>query len=80
MVLDCANGAPSLITPYLLERLGCQVGLNAHPDGNFPGRNPEPVPEKLTRLIAHQNSPFAGFPRRRRRPAIAIKENGERPW
>lgn len=57
VVLDCANGAPSLITPYLLSELGCRVvSLNAHPDGNFPGRNPEPTPENLkdiTTLIRH---------------------------
>lgn len=59
IVLDCANGAPSLITPYLLSELGCRVvSLNAHPDGNFPGRNPEPTPENLkdiTTLIRHGN-------------------------
>lgn len=57
VVLDCANGAPSLITPYLLSEMGCRVvTLNAHPDGNFPGRNPEPTPENLkdiTTLIRH---------------------------
>lgn len=57
VVLDCANGAPSLITPYLLSELGCRVvSLNAHPDGYFPGRNPEPTPENLkdiTTLLRH---------------------------
>ncbi len=57
VVLDCANGAPALITPYLLSELGCRVvSLNAHPDGRFPGRNPEPTPENLvdlTTLIRH---------------------------
>ncbi len=57
VVIDCANGAPSLITPYLLSELGCRVvSLNAHPDGYFPGRNPEPIPENLTditTLIKH---------------------------
>ncbi|MCS7241923.1 MAG: phosphoglucosamine mutase [Candidatus Caldatribacterium sp.] len=52
VVLDCANGAPSLITPYLLSEMGCHVvTLNAHPDGNFPGRNPEPTPENLQDII-----------------------------
>ena len=81
MALDCANGAPSLITPYLLSELGCQVvSLNAHPDGNFPGRNPEPVPENLQDLIALiKNSPFAvGFAQDGDGDRlIVIKENGE---
>jgi len=52
-LLDCANGAPALITPYLLSQLNCQaVSLNSHPDGFFPGRNPEPVPENLTDLTS----------------------------
>ncbi|MGQ9623079.1 MAG: phosphoglucosamine mutase [Candidatus Caldatribacteriaceae bacterium] len=52
VVIDCANGAPSLITPYLLSSLGCHVvSLNAHPDGNFPGRNPEPTPENLKDIV-----------------------------
>jgi phosphomannomutase/phosphoglucomutase len=57
LVVDCANGAPSLITPYLLSELGCRVvSLNAHPDGYFPGRNPEPTPDNLkdiTTLLRH---------------------------
>ncbi|MDY0134569.1 MAG: phosphoglucosamine mutase, partial [Atribacterota bacterium] len=81
VALDCANGAPSLITPYLLSELGCQVvSLNAHPDGNFPGRNPEPVPENLQDLIALiKNSPFAvGFAQDGDGDRlIVIKENGE---
>lgn len=52
VIIDCANGAPSLITPYLLSSLGCHVvSLNAHPDGNFPGRNPEPTPENLKDIV-----------------------------
>jgi len=52
IALDCANGAPSLITPYLLSEMGCRVvTLNAHPDGNFPGRNPEPTPENLKDIV-----------------------------
>ena len=51
IVVDCANGAPCLITPQLLSDLGCRVvSLNAHPDGRFPGRNPEPTPDNLTDL------------------------------
>jgi phosphomannomutase/phosphoglucomutase len=50
--VECANGAGSLVSPYLLERLGCKViTLNAHPDGTFPGHPSEPTPENATDLI-----------------------------
>lgn len=53
VVLDCANGAGCLTSPYLLERLGCEViTLNAQPDGTFPGHPPEPRPEHLEDLQA----------------------------
>lgn len=64
VVIDCANGAPSLITPYLLSELGCRVvSLNAHPDGYFPGRNPEPIPENLTDIttLIHHADFALGF-------------------
>jgi phosphomannomutase/phosphoglucomutase len=52
VVLDCGNGAGSLVSPYLLERIGCKVvTLNAHPQGTFPGHESEPTPENLEDLI-----------------------------
>ena len=52
VVLDCGNGAGSLVTPRLLKELGCKVTeLYCEPDGTFPGRNSEPLPENLTELI-----------------------------
>ena len=51
VVVDCGNGAGCFTTPQLLKELGCKVlSINAHPDGNFPGRNPEPVEENLSLL------------------------------
>jgi phosphoglucosamine mutase len=51
VVVDCANGPAALITPFVLERMGCRViTLNAHLDGRFPGRPPEPVEENLSSL------------------------------
>ncbi|MDP2841957.1 MAG: phosphoglucosamine mutase [Candidatus Methanoperedens sp.] len=48
VVVDCGNGAASVITPYLLGKMGCNViTINSQPDGNFPGREPEPVEENL---------------------------------
>ncbi len=53
VVVDCANGAASLTSPYLFERLGCEViSMNAHPQGTFPGHPSEPTPENLKDLMA----------------------------
>jgi phosphomannomutase len=50
VVLDCINGAGSVIAPQLLEGLGARViPLNCVPDGNF-YRDPEPRPENLRDL------------------------------
>jgi phosphomannomutase/phosphoglucomutase len=52
VVVDCANGAGSVVTPQVLTRLGCKVvSMNAQLDGTFPGRLPEPVPEHLGELV-----------------------------
>jgi len=51
VVVDCANGPASLITPYVLENMGCRVTtLNAQIDGSFPGRPAEPAEENLSAL------------------------------
>ncbi len=48
VVLDCGCGAGSVLTPYLLREMGCEViTLNSQPDGHFPAREPEPVEEHL---------------------------------
>jgi len=48
VVVDCANGPASNITPMVLQRMGCRVvTINSNPDGHFPGRSPEPVEENL---------------------------------
>ena len=50
VALDSCNGAGSVITPMLLEELGCKViEINTEPDGLFP-HTPEPVPENLKQL------------------------------
>ena len=52
VVLDCGNGAGSLVTPILLKKLGCEVThLYCEPDGTFPGHNSEPLAENLVDLI-----------------------------
>lgn len=51
VVVDCANGPASTVTPLVLQRMGCQViTVNSNLDGRFPGRPPEPVEENLTVL------------------------------
>ena len=50
VVLDCGNGAGSVISPLLLQELGCEVEeLNCVPDGNF-RRPAEPTPEAISEL------------------------------
>jgi phosphomannomutase len=50
VVVDCCNGAGSVVAPRLLEALGAEVfAINATPDGMFP-RGAEPVPENLGAL------------------------------
>jgi len=52
VVLDCGNGAGSLVAPILLKKLGCKITeLYCEPDGTFPGHNSEPIPENLSELI-----------------------------
>ena len=52
VAVDCSNGAASLVTPKLLERLGVRyVTLNADPNGAFPGHNSEPTPENTKDLV-----------------------------
>lgn len=50
VVLDCGNGAGCVISPILLQELGCQViEVNCIPDGNFK-RPAEPTADALGEL------------------------------
>ena len=50
-VVDCSNGAGSVITPFLLRDLGAEVvTLNCHPSGQFPGHLSELSEENLEYL------------------------------
>lgn len=52
VIVDCANGAGSYTTPYILKDLGCEVvTLNSQPDGTFPGHESEPTEDNLKDLI-----------------------------
>ena len=62
VVLDCGNGAGSFVAPILLKKLGCIVTeLNCEPDGTFPGRHSEPIPENLTMLMKEVSENGASF-------------------
>ncbi|ASA78597.1 phosphoglucosamine mutase [Thermococcus sp. 5-4] len=51
VLYDGANGAGSVLAPYLLREMGARViSMNAHVDGHFPGRKPEPRYENIAYL------------------------------
>ncbi|WP_254532127.1 phosphoglucosamine mutase [Natrinema gelatinilyticum] len=51
VALDPGHGAGSLISPTFFRKLGCRVvTVNSQPDGHFPGRDPEPIPDNLADL------------------------------
>lgn len=63
VVVDCINGAGSVIAPAMLEKLGVRViPLNCSSDGNF-YRDPEPRPENLADLedAVRKSSADLGF-------------------
>ena len=60
VVTDTGCGAGSLTLPELMTRLGCKVlALGAQPDGTFPWRNPEPLPDALKEMSALIKNPPA---------------------
>lgn len=54
VVVDCGNGAASVLGPLLLKALGCEVvELFCTIDGSFPNHHPDPGnPENMKELIA----------------------------
>ena len=52
VVIDCVNGAGSMISRRFLQMLGCDViAINDEPNGLFP-HDPEPIPANLRQLEA----------------------------
>lgn len=53
IVVDSGNGVGSLVAPYLLREMGCQVTtINGDVDGAFPSRPSEPKPGNLNELAS----------------------------
>jgi phosphoglucosamine mutase len=53
VILDPGCGATYDVAPKVFSKTGCKVNtINAQPDGNFPGRSPEPSPENIKDLCA----------------------------
>ena len=51
IIVDCSNGAGSVLTPYILRELGSRVTtINCHPSGRFPGHPSEPSEDNLKML------------------------------
>jgi phosphomannomutase len=52
VLVDCANGAASIVTPKLLREAGIEkiVSINCNLDGTFPGRLPEPRPDVMASI------------------------------
>ncbi|MFW9816542.1 MAG: phosphoglucosamine mutase [Candidatus Thorarchaeota archaeon] len=52
VIVDPGNGAACVLTPYLMQRLNCNVvTINGQLDGHFPGRPSEPEEESLGDLM-----------------------------
>ena len=84
VVLDCGNGAGSVVTPQVLKMLGCHVTeLYCIPDGRFPGHPSEPTPENLQMLMqtVHKEKPVCGVAQDGDADrAIFIDEQGNYVW
>jgi len=62
VVVDCGNGAASVVAPYILRKMGVSViSLNCYPDGTFPGRPSDPLKGNLSELRAAIISHNADF-------------------
>jgi phosphomannomutase/phosphoglucomutase len=81
VALDPGHGAGALTSPEFFRRLGCEVvTVNSHPDGHFPGRNPEPVGshlEDLCHLVEAADADVGVAHDGDADRAVFVDENGE---
>ncbi len=84
VVIDCANSVTALIVPKILRKLGVRaISINAHLDGTFPGREPEPLPENLTaaaKLVVETGADFGVAYDGDGDRSIFISDTGEVVW
>ncbi|MGD9346474.1 MAG: phosphoglucosamine mutase [Candidatus Aminicenantes bacterium] len=81
VVTDCCNGAGAVLTPRLLEALGCETTLlNPIPDGAY-AHQPEPGPESLQRICRAvvENGADVGFVQDADADRLAIVDERGRP-
>jgi phosphoglucosamine mutase len=72
VVVDPGNGATSGFVSQLFSNLGFEVlSLNDEPDGNFPGRNPEPKTDTISGTIEYLRSRDADL-------AVSFDGDGDR--
>jgi phosphomannomutase len=72
IVLDCGNGATSLVVPQIFKKFGFEVReLFCNPDPNFPNRDPEPTFEATKILREKVISEKADF-------GVAFDGDGDR--
>lgn len=80
VVLDCNHGSGGVLSPKLLETLGCQVKvLGGSPDGQFE-HVPEPTAENLTGLCeaVRQGGADVGFAQDPDADRLAVVDGGGR--
>jgi len=78
VVIDACNGAGAVISPFLLEKLGCEViRINCETDRVFP-HLPEPVPANLGELCekVKQTGADIGFAHDADADRLALVSNG----
>ncbi|MCL5019974.1 MAG: phosphoglucosamine mutase [Patescibacteria group bacterium] len=82
VVVDCINGAGSLILPHLLRKLGCEViEINCALSGAFT-HNPEPTGQSLQQLsqAVRRHKADIGFATDPDGDRLAVVDEHGKPW
>lgn len=81
VAIDCVNGAGSMLSPKLLERLGCEItAINCETTGKFT-RGPEPIPKNLRQLsrAVRENRCDIGFAHDPDADRLAVVDENGKP-